>query len=78
NTNQYGQNRVLHPLNLNNQDRSFDTTVSVGGDNTDYYGANYARLGAVRLGINTDVLNEAGRTVFGFAGGDKVTSTLSG
>ncbi len=78
NTNQYGQNRVLHPLNLNNQDRSFDTTVSVGGDNADYYGANYARLGAVRLGINTDVLNEAGRTVFGFAGGDKVTSTLSG
>lgn len=78
NTNQYGQNRVLHPLNLNDQDRSFDTVVSAGGANVDYYGTNYAHLGAVRLGINKDVLNEAGRTVFGFAGGDKVTSTVSG
>ncbi|MDH4580946.1 hypothetical protein E8F20_03540 [Pseudomonas sp. BN415] len=77
-TNQYGQHRVLHPLDLNNQDRSFDASVSVGSANSASYGSNYARLGAVRLGINKDVLNEAGRTVFGFAGGDKVTSTLTG
>jgi hypothetical protein len=78
NTNQYGQNRVLHPLDLNNQDRTFDTSVAGSGANEAFYGSNYARLGAVRLGINKDVLNEGGRTVFGFAGGDKVTSTLSG
>lgn len=77
-TNQYGQNRVLHPLDLNKQDRAFDTKVAVAGESVAFYGSNYARLGAVRLGINQDVLNEAGRTVFGFAGGDKVSSSLTG
>ncbi|WP_116425695.1 hypothetical protein [Pseudomonas citronellolis] len=80
NTNVWGQYRVLHSLDLANQDKSFDTSVSVQPDVTDAnnYGANYARLGSVRLGVNQDVLNEDGRNVFGFNGSDKLHSYISG
>lgn len=80
NTNAWGQYQVLHSLDLANQDKSFDTTVSVQPELTDptNYGTNYARLGSVRLGVNQDVLNEDGRNVFGFNGSDKLHSYISG
>ncbi|MCY1258656.1 hypothetical protein D9M68_125540 [compost metagenome] len=80
NTNNYGQYQVLHSLDLANQDKAFDPAVSTqpGLTSPQNYGANYARLGAVRLGVNPDVLNEEGRTVFGFNGSDTLTSYISG
>ncbi|MED5610379.1 MULTISPECIES: hypothetical protein [unclassified Pseudomonas] len=80
NVNAWGQYQVLHSLDLANQDKSFDTSVSAQPELTDptNYGVNYARLGSVRLGVNQDVLNEDGRNVFGFNGSDKLSSYVSG
>ncbi|MEL7939857.1 hypothetical protein [Pseudomonas delhiensis] len=80
NVNTWGQYQVLHSLDLANQDKSFDTSVSAQPELTDptNYGVNYARLGSVRLGVNQDVLNEDGRNVFGFNGSDKLSSYVSG
>ncbi|MCP1647401.1 hypothetical protein [Pseudomonas nitroreducens] len=80
NANKWGSYQVLNSLDLANQDKTFDpkvTAQSAGSDDTNY-GANYQRLGSVRLGVNTDVLNEDGRNVFGFNGSDQIESYISG
>lgn len=80
NTNMWGSYQVLNSLDLANQDKSFDpnAVAQTGASDPANYGANYQRLGSVRLGVNPDVLNEDGRNVFGFNGSDKIESYISG
>ncbi|MCP8464770.1 hypothetical protein NK553_12505 [Pseudomonas sp. ZM23] len=80
NTNSWGSYQVLNSLNLANQDKNFDPNVSVqaGASDPANYGANFQRLGSIRLGVNPDVLNEDGRNIFGFNGSDKISSYISG
>lgn len=80
NTNAWGSYQVLNSLDLANQDKSFDpnAVAQTGASDPANYGANYQRLGSVRLGVNPDVLNEDGRNVFGFNGSDKIESYISG
>ncbi|MBO3274590.1 hypothetical protein [Pseudomonas schmalbachii] len=80
NTNNWGSYQVLNSLNLANQDKTFDPNVvaQAGASDPANYGSNFQRLGAVRLGVNTDVLNEDGRNVFGFNGSDQISSYISG
>lgn len=80
NTNNWGSYQVLNSLNLADQDKSFDPAVvaQAGASDPANYGANYQRLGSVRLGVNPDVLNEDGRNVFGFNGSDQIASYITG
>ncbi|MHB9800249.1 hypothetical protein ACYCAX_20825 [Pseudomonas sp. MT3] len=80
NTNQWGSYQVLNSLDLANQDKTFDlnVTAQAGASDPANYGSNYQRLGSVRMGVNTDVLNEDGRNVFGFNGSDKLESYIAG
>lgn len=68
--------RVNHPIDLVNQDLTFD--VNTGTVDANRYGVNYAQLGRIRLGINPDTLNEMGQTVFGLSGSDQVTTAVTG